>query len=382
MTRTQQAMELMSRFAERTGLSSRAHQRRYLWTDAFAVCNFLGLARITGDSLWEERALELVSAVHHVLGRYRDGDPRTGWISGLGEAEGEAHPTIGGLRIGKPLPERGPSEPMNERREWDRDGQYFHYLTRWMHALDQVARSTGQVAFHGWARELAHTAHHAFNVSPGRIAWKLSVDLSRPLVASMGQHDPLDGFVTCLQLDAGPRAKPPLDEAIADYAKMIDPRGLITTDPLGLGGLLVDAYELSQLDGHEDLIVTLLESARVGLRSSNALELGMPASARLAFRELGLAIGLAAVAPDRWRHASDPVRATVESLSPYASLRGEIERFWLRPEHRHVDSWLEHENINDVMLATSLEPDGYLVLRPVRAIVERAPRTAADERSA
>ena len=32
--------------------------------------------------------------------------------------------------------------------------------------------------------------------------WKMSIDLSRPLVASMGQHDPLDGFVTCAELDA------------------------------------------------------------------------------------------------------------------------------------------------------------------------------------
>jgi hypothetical protein len=28
----------------------------------------------------------------------------------------------------------------------------------------------------------------------------MSVDLSRPLVPSMGQHDALDGFITCTQL--------------------------------------------------------------------------------------------------------------------------------------------------------------------------------------
>jgi hypothetical protein len=66
---------------------------------------------------------------------------------GLSEEEGHAHPTRGGLRIGKPLAERSPDEPIDERREWDRNGQYFHYLTKWMHALDQVARSTGQPMF-------------------------------------------------------------------------------------------------------------------------------------------------------------------------------------------------------------------------------------------
>ena len=44
------ASALMTAFAERTGITSDRPQRRYLWTDAFAVCNFLGLARETGDA--------------------------------------------------------------------------------------------------------------------------------------------------------------------------------------------------------------------------------------------------------------------------------------------------------------------------------------------
>jgi hypothetical protein len=40
----------MSEFARRTGLSPAAqNQRRYLWADAFAVCNFLELFERTGD---------------------------------------------------------------------------------------------------------------------------------------------------------------------------------------------------------------------------------------------------------------------------------------------------------------------------------------------
>jgi hypothetical protein len=88
--------------------------------------------------------------VHHVLGSYRDDDSRTGWISGLSEQEGETHPTRGGLRIGKPLPERGVSELFDEQLEWNRDGQYFHYLAKWMHALDQVSRRTRQPHFNTW----------------------------------------------------------------------------------------------------------------------------------------------------------------------------------------------------------------------------------------
>src|SRR5438132_1416877 len=127
-----EAARLMAAFAERTGVGSARPQQRYLWTDAFAVCNFLGLGR-------PDLALSLVDGVHHTLGRHRPDDARRGWLSGLPEPEGEAHPTKGGLRIGKKLPERTASERYDDALEWDRDGQYFHYLTQWMHALDQVS---------------------------------------------------------------------------------------------------------------------------------------------------------------------------------------------------------------------------------------------------
>src|SRR5512140_3193640 len=103
---TRAAAALMAEFAERTGVAADGEERRYLWTDAFAVCNFLGLARACADERYTRLALRLVERVHHVLGRHRADDRRRGWISGLGEDGGARHPTQGGLRIGKPLPER------------------------------------------------------------------------------------------------------------------------------------------------------------------------------------------------------------------------------------------------------------------------------------
>ncbi len=123
---------LMVEFAERTGLTSESEPQRYLWTDAFAVCNFLELSRQSGDGRFQDLALQLVDQVHHVLGRHRPDDSRRGWISGLEGERGGEHPTIGGLRIGKPLQERKPDEPPDERLEWEQDGQYFHYLTKWI----------------------------------------------------------------------------------------------------------------------------------------------------------------------------------------------------------------------------------------------------------
>jgi hypothetical protein len=77
------AQTLKEEFADATGVSGKAEPRRYLRTDAFAVCNLLGLARRTGDDRYLRFARELVDQVHHVLGRHRDDDPRQGWISGL-----------------------------------------------------------------------------------------------------------------------------------------------------------------------------------------------------------------------------------------------------------------------------------------------------------
>src|SRR5687768_9133304 len=115
MDRAASAASLMSAFAARTGITSSVVPRRYLWTDAFAVCTCVALQRRTNSTEWRDLGYTLIAQVHHVLGRHRPDDSRTGWISGLNESEGERHPTAGGLRIGKPLPERRPSDPFDDQ---------------------------------------------------------------------------------------------------------------------------------------------------------------------------------------------------------------------------------------------------------------------------
>ncbi len=377
---------IMTEFARETGLApASGAPRRYLWTDAFAVCNFLGLYQETGDEAFQDLALQLVDQVHHTLGRHRGDDIRTGWISGLDEEQGRKHPTRGGLRIGKQLSERGPTLPFDEGLEWDRDGQYYHYLTKWMHALNRVSKVTGDIRYHTWAVELAKAVHARFVSRPGfpkKMYWKMSIDLSRPLVPSMGQHDPLDGWVTYheLQAAAAPRneesAQKDLRAEILDMTHLCQGRSWITEDPLGIGGLLSDAFRVVQLmtGGHLEqpaLLETLLESSLIGLESfvmENSLKL--PAGYRLAFRELGLSIGLRAVEKIRERIEQestplknrDSLRSRLEILDTYAGLREIIETFWLEDENRKAGNYTAHHDINEVMLATSLSPDGFLEL--------------------
>ncbi len=379
--------EIMIDFANLTGLSTALKvPRRYLWTDAFAVCNFLELYRATGEEKYKHLALRLVDQVHNILGRHREDDPRVGWISGLNDQEGKMHPTKGGLRIGKKINERKPADPHDERLEWDRDGQYYHYLTKWMHALNRLSRVTGDSTYNMWAIELAKTAHARFTYVPSsggqkRMYWKMSIDLSYPLVQSMGHHDPLDGFITYNQLqatEARDSGKPALDlnAEIVDMADICNGKNWATDDPLGIGGLLGDACKLVQLTINENLEQTglvedLLDFSLLGLESyarSNSLKL--PADYRLAFRELGLAIGLRAVEklqgligenPDHFAK-KHPLHLCIECLMRYSPLSGIIEKFWLERKNREASSWTDHHDINMVMLATSLAPDGYLTL--------------------
>lgn len=390
---------LLTAFAASTGLTSGGTPRRYLWTDAFAVCGFLGLYRSTGEARHLETARKLVDQVHDVLGRHRPDDSRTGWISGLDEEEGRRRPTAGGLRIGKPEPERGPGEPHDPRREWDRDGQYYHYLTRWMVALQRMTAVTGEPHFHRWAVELAEVAHRAF-LPPGgprpdrHMYWKMNIALDRPLVPSMGQHDPLDGRLTVglLQVtapsdrgesegtdadrssSADAPGEPILQAEAAELEEICRGRSWTTDDPLGAGGLLTDCLRLVQLSRAPrrprppvaaGLRERVFQAARESLeRCAGDASLDLPGTRRLAFRELGLAIGIRAVeridARTSGAEGGDIPAGWVRSAGGHAGLADRIVEFWSRTEARSLGSWTDHHDINDVMLAVALAPTGYL----------------------
>jgi hypothetical protein len=377
-------VRVMAGFAERTGLDPQDETpKRYLWTDAFAVCNYLGLLWRTGDEVFRTLALRLVDQVHEILGRYREDDDRAGWISGLAEAEGRLHPTRGGLRIGKQLPERGPGDPSDDRLEWNRDGQYYHYLTKWMHALDRVARVTGESVYLARAIEMAGAVHTGFTYARSRdgrkgMHWKMSTDLSRPLVARMGGLDPLEGWLTYLELEIHAFSRVPgtfhLSAEIADMAEMSGGLPLATEDPLTIGELLSAGCRVARvaMGGSRvaaDIPSRILSAGFDGLAAFlNRDPLRRPASRRLPFRELGLSIGIHAVERlNQWmeknqdaRPDPDVLKEKTERLLSYGHLAEAIERFWMDEGNKETAAWRDHLDINSVMLATSLCPDGYL----------------------
>jgi len=192
----------------------------------------------------------------------------------------------------------------------------------------------------------------------------------------MGQHDPLDGFLIYNRLDAGSGGEGGggLIREIHSLSQICVGRDWFTDDMLGIGGLLTDAYALARMmaDGNLNepmLLGSLLESSLAGLEllvRRRVLE--DSAERRLPFRELGLAIGLHAVDRLKVRVDEDPggfasgdeLLETLESLMAYVGLAGMVEQFWLQPMNRRSPNWIGHLEINEVMLATSLAPHGYL----------------------
>ncbi len=210
--------------------------------------------------------------------------------------------------------------------KWDRDGQYFHYLTKWMHALCRAAFVAGDPVYLVRALELGAAAFNGFvqRSASGDVVgiyWKMSTDLSRPLTFAMGLHDALDGVITFRELQhasakIGPKLEvPDLTSAIESLSNLCRKRNWTTTDPLGIGGLLFDACRLSQLtggDADQELLEQLTEASEKSLRAFLAgRSLRRSSSQRLAFREFGLAIGLmAAPTISYWsRGTSDQYRS-------------------------------------------------------------------------
>ncbi|KAJ6102204.1 hypothetical protein N7486_004631 [Penicillium sp. IBT 16267x] len=270
-------------------LKSGGHRGRYLWTDAFGVINLLTMhheyCRASGENVYDDRytqlARRLIETVHDVLGRTRDG------LSRLPGAT-ESNPLGGGLRIGK-IDEHGS----------DGDGQYHHYLTVWMFALNRMAMASGDMEYNRQAVDLARAIHPKFFVdrtaAHPRMIWKMSMDLSTPLVSSEGNLDPIDGFVVFRILQATAAKAGDGDvlvEEIGDYKRVMERKGehFVSSDPLDLGMTLWTAHWFSEKENWASNL-----SKRCYEQLYNLFEidqyLARSIKFRLAFREFGTCMG-------------------------------------------------------------------------------------------
>ncbi|KAK4106136.1 hypothetical protein N658DRAFT_490739 [Parathielavia hyrcaniae] len=314
------------------------HRGRYLWTDAFGVINFITLSKETSSPIYLTLAKRLVHTVHGVLGYTRDGTAR---LPGATDAE----PLAGGLRIGK-LAAHGA----------DGDGQYHHYLTLWMFALNRLAVATGEDGYSRLAVQLAKAVHPHFVVrgygeggeeeEAVRMVWKLSTDMDTVLVPSEGHLDAATGYVVYRVLQrtvehmGSPRGL--LGGEIADYRRLMSRGGKLraSRDPLDLGMGLWMCHFFRDEDWARELGGQSLEMARTMLGEKRGL-MARDASRRLAFREFGTCLGLQCYG------AQEETRRGVEA----------VVNFWNRYIEESIDEDLRP--ISLVMYAAALIPGAW-----------------------
>lgn len=353
----------MQDFAQRTGLenSKGSLKRRYLWTDAFALMNFMALLESTEKQEYLDKAKKLIENVHHTLGQFDEKDARQGWISGLKGKEAEENPTINGLRIGKKMLERQPKERFDQRLEWERDGQYYHYHTRWINALLKAGNYLEESSYKKWAADLSFSGENFIEEKGKEIKmyWKMSVDLSRPLVPLRGAHDPLEGLLCALQArEATQFHSKGFEKYIQKLEALCHHSDWSTNDPLGLGGLLLNVIRAAELKDEVELPDSvhpqkILETAEEGLSDYwSTFHAEEPATYRLAFRECGLSLGIRALESHQkfLEEKGIEVGVGVEIWG----LADQIESFWLEEENQKEKSFRDHLDINEVSLTSSL----------------------------
>ncbi len=359
------ARQLLDDFLHRTGITGEGGNpgRRYLWTDAFAVQCCFALARAEKGTNYLQHGLHLIDRVHNTLGKHRPDDSRTGWISGLSEEEGEKHPTAGGLRIGKKLPEKAAGTYSNPYKEMECDGQYFHYLTRWFSALAAAYHETGEEKYALWAAELIKVTQKFVNKEGGaiRLFWKMKTDLSEPSVKSTGMLDPLEGLLSILSIkEFAAKKEISLEEPEEDLRNICKDVSWFTSDALGIGGLLLNTVKAGMMVQNGQMLPKnirpgkLLADSMAGLQAylGNSPGPMHPAETRLPFRECGLSLGIYAITG--MQNDLDLPDLDTRPLENFRDLAEDLEKFWLFPRHREAQTWKNHRDINAVSLVSSL----------------------------
>lgn len=136
----------------------------------------------------------------------------------------------------------------------DGDGQYFHYVTKWMFALNRMSVAKGDRKYNNLAIQLAESTYPHFvynrNSSHPRMFWKISIDMKNPAVPSEGNlgiiHffslcntflDPYDGLVTFRILQETSGKADILQKEISELERMVNNKfqQYDSDDPLDLG---------------------------------------------------------------------------------------------------------------------------------------------------
>ncbi|KAK3273189.1 hypothetical protein CYMTET_18562 [Cymbomonas tetramitiformis] len=203
-------------------------QRRYLWTDAFGVLNYVTLARLAEEAgssrrrtMYLRSARALIDAVHTTLG-----NPTSENFPMAKAVHGDALQPMfqyKGLRIGK----------VQSRETSDAgmlyDGMYWHYLAKWIFALARYATESSDYGVLVEANMLIHDVHPAFFRPDCGMLWKVNVDLSciPGATNAVDVDDTLSAWIVYNAVQAAATKQPSLvhlEKEIDEVRKALMPR--------------------------------------------------------------------------------------------------------------------------------------------------------------
>lgn len=161
---------------EEAGLCADGKQRRYLWTDAFAVLSYISISdsydkegNHTDAEKFRQAAMVLIDVVHRCLGSPRSGRDADAMVLDMSTPGGFV-----GLRIGKVVSKKNTDPGMLY------DGMYFHYIDKWLLALARSNRVEDAIKIAKSCFPFFFDAGPRGDGQLGGIRWKISTNASPP----------------------------------------------------------------------------------------------------------------------------------------------------------------------------------------------------------
>lgn len=208
--------------------------RRYLWTDAFGVLNYVSLAMKSEDRGSQLEKKQYLQAAKKLIDET---------LFSLGNPMSDAYPMAEkengqykGLRIGK-VHARQESDPGMQF-----DGMYWHYLDKFLFALQRYSKCARDESYLQKATTIINDVHSNFFVPNRGFHWKLNTDLTR--IRGMDanpSHDVVSAFVVynLINMEGGNLSKEirELRPVVERYFTEMSSREVVmeTRDSLGLG---------------------------------------------------------------------------------------------------------------------------------------------------
>lgn len=224
-----------------------------------------------------------------------------------------------------------------------------------MFALNRMTVVSGNPWYNNQAVSMAKSVLPKFmtntSSSRPRMFWKMNIDLSKPLVKSEGNLDPIDGYVVYNLLQTSYDNTNVLSEEIGWLKKVVDTkwRDYSSSDALDLGMTLWSTHWLVDTEEWARVI-----SKRAMGCLKCLIDIGyfdMPVNKRLAFREFGTVLGVQCA--KTYVESDD---AGVDGLPDMVCRTWEKAGLVPEPKMAQMGRMAELMPITAVMYATALVP--------------------------